>query len=202
MADDGELSITRLERDEIFLHFAFGEVGDALRALDEADRLAAIRVQRAPGVTVLESATIIAAVRYALHLAGSVSRIFWPPRNRERGEHLRKFVGVPGDHGLKDRRLRDHIEHLDERLDKWTAESPRPFTTVQMVVHEIYAERTRRAMAASTLVIYDAANRRVSVMGELFDLAALRRDLFDLQGRLSEAWLSLYPDDSKKMDVE
>ena len=185
------MNITQVPRDEIFLHFAMTEVSAAIQSLDEANRLAAIRVERAPGVTVLESATIIAAVRHALHLAGSVSRIFWPPRNRRRGEHMRSLVRLPDEHGLSSRRLRDHIEHLDERLDTWTAQSPRPFTTVQIVCHDLYGDETRDALNASTLVIYDPGRRRVSVLGDTFDLAALRRDLLDVRERISAAFQAM-----------
>jgi hypothetical protein len=75
--------------------------------------------------------------------ASNLSRLFWPPqpamRQREsveqfetrvprvrRGRNLRAALGLPDEgHILKDRRLRDHLEHFDERLDAWQAESER-----------------------------------------------------------------------------
>jgi hypothetical protein len=63
-----------------------------------------------------------------LHHVGAASRILWPPvprekekaaRARARGLHLRTVLGIPDDHALKKRTLRDHIEHLDERIDDW-----------------------------------------------------------------------------------
>jgi len=70
---------------------------------------------------------------YALlsHAAG-VSRILWPPwikdaSKREiarvRGQYLRQSLGIGEDHPLRVRVLRDHLEHFDERLDRWSQET-------------------------------------------------------------------------------
>lgn len=70
---------------------------------------------------------------YALlsHAAG-VSRILWPPWIRDadrrevarlRGEHLRQALGISDDHPLRVRVLRDHLEHFDEHLDRWSQET-------------------------------------------------------------------------------
>ena len=76
--------------------------------------------------------------------ASNVSRILWPPGPRKRNEEsqpeykarqrqakerglvLRAWLGIPNDkHSMKDRTLRDHLEHVDERLDDWQATSSR-----------------------------------------------------------------------------
>jgi len=192
------MNVTEVPRDEIFLLFTLQEVAAAMRALDEVERLAAVRIQRAPHITVREGANIYAAIRFALHLAGSVSRVFWPPRNKTRGEHMRQLLGLPDNHGLKDRRLRDHIEHMDERLDTWTAQSPRPYTGIDFVFHDDFPDLAREAVINSTVVIYDEVRRQVSVLGETFDLAALRLDLLDVRERTSTAFRALYPGDAGK----
>lgn len=44
----------------------------------------------------------------------------------ERATLLRTALGLPDDeHPLKSRRIRDHLEHFDERLDDWVRNSPR-----------------------------------------------------------------------------
>lgn len=64
--------------------------------------------------------------------AGGVSRVLWPPRIRDsagasvaqaRGCHLRSVLNVADDHPLRSRTLRDHLEHFDERLDRWAQET-------------------------------------------------------------------------------
>ncbi len=78
--------------------------------------------------------------------SSNVSKLFWPapPRRKSgesqeayasrkaanpknsRAEELRQAVGLPETgHVLCSRKLRDHLEHFDERLDEWQARSPR-----------------------------------------------------------------------------
>lgn len=80
-----------------------------------------------------------AAHSFLTHVS-NVSRLLWPPWEREkakwektkrRGEELRNILGLPDDHLLKDRKLRDHLEHYDTRLDAWADSSP----------HRIYVDR-------------------------------------------------------------
>ncbi len=80
-----------------------------------------------------------AAHSFLTHVS-NVSRLLWPPREREktkcekakrRGVELRNILGLPDDHLMKDRKLRDHLEHYDTRLDAWADSSP----------HRIYVDR-------------------------------------------------------------
>jgi hypothetical protein len=62
-------------------------------------------------------------VQNLLVCACIVSRFLWPtPALEERGRALREFLRVPEDSPLADRHLRNDLEHIDERLDKWRAE--------------------------------------------------------------------------------
>ena len=84
---------------------------------------------------------LLRSVHSFLTHAGNVSKLLWPtnPR-RERGEskedyktqcketndrggHLRRELDISEQHPLKDRTLRDHLEHFDERLDTWSRTS-------------------------------------------------------------------------------
>ncbi|HEU0079191.1 MAG TPA: hypothetical protein VFQ76_16170 [Longimicrobiaceae bacterium] len=51
----------------------------------------------------------------------SLSRFFWPVRSghEARGEHLRVRLGVTDASPLKNRDLRNALEHFDERLDRY-----------------------------------------------------------------------------------
>ncbi|MFM2581086.1 hypothetical protein [Vibrio fortis] len=71
--------------------------------------------------------------------ASNVSRMFWPPTPKQkktetdenfekrllsidkvvRGRVLKSAFGVDDSNPLKNRALRDHLEHYDERLDHW-----------------------------------------------------------------------------------
>lgn len=80
-----------------------------------------------------------AAHSFLTHVS-NVSRLLWPPWEREkakwekakcRGVELRNILGLPDDHLLKNRKLRNHLEHYDTRLDAWADSSP----------HRIYVDR-------------------------------------------------------------
>ena len=53
--------------------------------------------------------------------AGNISKLLWPSAKSAsgRGAHLRSLLGIPDDSPLKNRTIRNHLEHFDERLDDW-----------------------------------------------------------------------------------
>jgi hypothetical protein len=56
-----------------------------------------------------------------LNQGASVSRFFWPSGKKygERGERLREAFEIPESSPLKDRKLRNMVEHFDEYLDDY-----------------------------------------------------------------------------------
>lgn len=73
----------------------------------------------------------LSAIHEALGHTGSLSRFFWPSGSGGRGlksrkklknaraTKLREAFGLTDNSPLKDRRLRDSLEHFDERLDEY-----------------------------------------------------------------------------------
>ena len=106
---------------------------------------------------------------------------------------MRALIGLTKDHGLGSRRLRDHIEHLDERLDNWTKDSPRPFTWVYTVMHEGFHPITRKSLLASTLMQYDVESNAFAVLGDEFSLGELRRNLEEVRDLISVAFQPSHP---------
>lgn len=66
---------------------------------------------------------ILSGVQSIVVQGASLSRYFWPARAREphlsRSERLRASLGVGDDSVLRDRALRNRLEHLDEHLDRF-----------------------------------------------------------------------------------
>ncbi|WP_336979891.1 hypothetical protein [Altererythrobacter fulvus] len=186
------MAMSKSDRDYIMLSFALTEGRRALDNLAEVERLAALRVETQPGVEVRENRRVFDQIRLGLQVAANVSRLFWPPRNIARGAHLRSLTGLPETHGLSDRSLRNHIEHLDERLDAWTATSPRPFLTMELVLHDDDAEpeAMRAEVVDATAIVYDAQSRLVHLFGDTFSLPSLRRDLEDVMEKTSQALMT------------
>ena len=181
--------MTNLDRDSIFLLLALTESGRALRAMDEVERLACSRTPVQPGLERREFQTVFDYIRLALQFSSNVSKIFWPHQHAaQRGVRLRALAGLADYHRLADRRLRNHIEHLDERLDDWTKVSPRPFLSTEMILHDDYPQGERRdEVIGACAVVYDAPTNSVIVFGDVFSLKDLRHAVFDVQERCSAA---------------
>ena len=182
------MPMTEVDRDTIMLLFALTECGRALDNLNEVDQLASVRVLRQAGIEVRENLRIFDRIRLGLQMAANVSRLFWPPKNAGRGARLRALTGLPESHGLSDRTLRNHIEHLDERLDDWTTVTPRPFLAIELVLHDDPGAETRRiAVTDATAIVYDVKSQSVQLFGDTFSLPILRTDLEDVQAKISQA---------------
>lgn len=179
---------TKVPKEEIFLLYALVESARALRFFDEAIRLTTSREDRAEGVIALESQSVFDALRSALHYTANVSKVFWPsstsPKVSDRCAALRARAKLSDDHPLKDRRLRNHIEHLDERLDDWVQDDGRQFTSIEFVNHH---QERREDSLASICVVYDAGTHEVRLFGEIFRLSDLRASVAQVQTAISEA---------------
>lgn len=182
--------MTTLDRDQIFLIFALTECSRALHAMDEVERLARIRTQVESGVERREFQAVFDYIRLALQFSAGVSKIFWPPtiKASQRGVRLRALTGLADEHSLAHRRLRNHIEHLDERMDDWTEVSPRPFLSAEFIFHDDYPQFEMRKEAINACaVVYDAHANSVIVFGEVFLLDDLRHSVSDVLEKCSKA---------------
>ena len=124
-----------------------------------------------------------------LQHTAAVSKMLWPggekdparsERAQRRGAHLRRSLGVEGHHPLKSRRLRDHIEHLDTRLDDWAESS-----TV-LVDNFIGPRRSIGGNAVKESDIlrnFDPDTGAYIVRGERFDIHALLRSVGSVHER-------------------
>lgn len=87
----------------------------------------------------LSDAIIVSAVQEALTHAAALSRFFWPVRDRgttmARGQKLRDAF-VMAESPLRDRGLRNALEHFDERLDEYFLRDPVGAFLPAPMVHE------------------------------------------------------------------
>ena len=69
----------------------------------------------------LNAPLVVSSIHEALTHASALSRFFWPVRNKPihlaRAAKLRRAFAIEDSSPLKDRALRDALEHFDERLD-------------------------------------------------------------------------------------
>ncbi|MBF4465338.1 hypothetical protein [Flavobacterium sp. LC2016-12] len=81
--------------------------------------------------------------------AGGISRFFWPPKNKNsghyqiRGEKLREVYLVSDSNILKNRDMRNLIEHFDENLDDFLKEFVSGIVMPKYVGPIIYVDDSR-----------------------------------------------------------
>lgn len=61
------------------------------------------------------------SIQSILGAAGNVSKILWPQlkESKDRGQKLRKLLGINEKNIITDRKFRNHFEHYDDRIEKW-----------------------------------------------------------------------------------
>ena len=136
--------------------------------------------------------------------ASNVSRIFWPaPPRRNKGESdaeytarglavkrvargvaLRSTTDLPDDHTLRNRKLRDHLEHFDDRLDTWESTSVRH----NYVQDFIGPSNAIEGIDASDMMRwFDPTTNYMRFRGEEFNLQALADALMEIRGKCINA---------------
>lgn len=129
-----------------------------------------------------------------VHRAASASRILWPPggfnkksveRSKRRGDHLRSSLNIEDTHPIKSRRLRDHFEHFDERLDEW-AEKSKHRNMVTRFIGPRSAIGGTGIEESDVIIQYDPSSKIFSFRGQDFDIQALATGISDLNQRIDE----------------
>ncbi len=127
---------------------------------------------------------------YALHnlliAAGNVSKMLWPPRAtyRARGEQLRGELAIPEESPLRSRALRDHFEHLDERLETWEGGPGRMLFDMNIGPVNAFIGMVHGAQVSHVFRNFDPATGEVIFAGERFDLPSVIGAIRELQARL------------------
>lgn len=134
-----------------------------------------------PPTTVEENRFYPESIWYELHgllvAAGNISKIFWPDRggDPQRGETLRRDFNILEDSPLSSRALRNHFEHVDERIENSKASGN---IDLNIGPELLPAEQVfRHFIPQPAQVIFD---------GRRYDLKPLMQAIRELQTRLGE----------------
>lgn len=134
--------------------------------------------------------------------ASNISKLFWPatPRRHSiesdadfrsrcalvpklvRAAELRNLLGLPEDgHAIKSRKLRDHLEHFDERLDHWQMNSVR-----KNYFHDSIGSREHLIGVDEGDIMrwYDPSKKSMLFRGESFDIQEIVNGINDILIRL------------------
>ncbi|AEH89403.1 hypothetical protein [Mesorhizobium opportunistum] len=68
---------------------------------------------------------VLYAVQNLLNAGANISKMLWGQKGKlaNQRERLRQSIGIADDSPLRDVNMRNNFEHMDERIDRWWAES-------------------------------------------------------------------------------
>lgn len=126
-----------------------------------------------------------------VHHSAAVSRMLWPPgcrdkakkrRSQRRGEALRGELDIKNEHAIRNRTLRDHFEHFDERLDDWAENSKN-----RDMIGKFFGPRDAIHGIDDKDIIhhYDPATKKYVFRGEEFDIQELVDGINDIYAKVS-----------------
>jgi hypothetical protein len=129
-----------------------------------------------------DDARAVAQVHDALAHCAALSRFFWPPKRsrpsatelaRARGQRLRKLFHLEDGSPLRDRNLRNALEHFDERLDDFLIQNDVGYFMPQAMVdsHEIADDPL-----AKIFKLVDPEKHIFVILNEKFAFAELSRE--------------------------
>ena len=118
----------------------------------------------------------VASAQEALTYVAALSRFFWPARDNgvsiRRGEMLRKAFYLSEDSALKNRSLRDALEHFDERLDEYLLKD---FSTGQFHPGPIVATATPLNSTTHVFRLVDPEQSIFVLFNNLYGFDELRQ---------------------------
>jgi len=128
---------------------------------------------------------------YFLQHTSAISRLLWPAKTgsndlaKKRGSHLCEMLKVNEDHILNKRHLRNHFEHIDERLDDWGQNSPH-----HNLVYESIGSRTNiRGDVITDKDVFRLFNPQTSILsfrGEEYNVLDMVNGVRDIQSKAHE----------------
>lgn len=174
-----------LKVEAIFLEQAQRDCEDLFQ---EANTLNVLLVDSGP-----KGREVFRHMRNIISQAASVSRIFWPPRafdkdlhkiSQKRGEYLRQVLNIDDSHPTKNRTLRDHFEHYDERLAQWSEESQNKGIVVMLLGKREIVQGSG-INDKDIIHHFDPGTNIYAFRGEQFDMQEIISGIFDINEKIT-----------------
>jgi hypothetical protein len=125
-----------------------------------------------------------------------ISKYFWPAPIRKgknitnsealkRGEYLRDLIGLKDDSLLKERNLRNHLEHFDERLDYWGTLNLPYMNNIVIPRRLIGKALTGKIEKANSFNFYDSEEHIYEVCHDQFNIRKIMNEVKELYDSVS-----------------
>lgn len=127
-----------------------------------------------------------------LNHAAIVSKILSPidsgRRSRSRAKHLCQHLGIEQDKPILDRTLRNHLEHIDERIGSWVSDLvARGGNFIDKCVGNVvtFNDSAGNVVSAAdnTLRHFDPETNEYSVYGKIYNLQVIADSLLEVASR-------------------
>jgi hypothetical protein len=137
-----------------------------------SERLAATKVN-------FDELEVWCSIQSILVAAGNISKILWPVRRDsiKRGKRLRVLLDIDDQNLLSDRKLRNHFEHYDERIEDWFEKNN------SAVYMDSYIDPFKPIWGSNFSNIHRSYNPLTGVLtfrDESVDVSAILRELDDI----------------------
>lgn len=130
------------------------------------------------------------SLQEALIHAGALSRFFWPSSSagdlgKRRGETLRRKLAVSDESPLRDRKLRNEMEHFDEMMDKYlvVADSGFFFPTPLVRSHHVADSEIGHYFK-----LLDPVNNICVILGRKYDYGQIEKEIRDISAQVSTSF--------------
>lgn len=131
-------------------------------------------------------------IQNLLVAAAIVSRILWPTKDKhaERGRTLRHCLEVADASPLKDRKIRDRLEHIDEKIEEWRRRDGKTHMDAIVGSRGFRAFLVKMSYSEVSLFRhYDPSTYQFSFWGDTHDLSKLAALMGDLIPYLTQQLL-------------
>ena len=117
----------------------------------------------------------------------NISKMLWPsgqsPVCQERGKRLRTILSVADSSVLRDKKFRNHFEHFDERLDRWSeSQNTAPSGLIDGWI--AYSKAEFKTELPGLLRVFDATDLTVMFYGERYPLEPVTQAIEQLAAKV------------------
>ncbi|VAX07402.1 hypothetical protein MNBD_ALPHA03-1501 [hydrothermal vent metagenome] len=131
--------------------------------------------------------------------ANNISRTLWTPRKKgkERAASLRKTLDLPEKYPLNNDSILSLVDHADEANDQWINQSKDHYILYDFI-GDISKSQHKNVELKNIFRAFDTSTRIYTYLGTSFNLEALLKALADVNNRVNQVHMRLYPDQWKE----